>query len=153
MFNQSSTAMKKDMELDQPPEDSVSKVAFAPNSNYLVASSWDNNVSCSVRMWLETGTFYLMHTTYIITSQIRCYEVQATGSICKAQQSHTGPILDCCWYQVSVERERERKGSVHMQVLVASHWISLCMLCMNKQRQVSVMANISFPHLSFWSSE
>lgn len=45
MFNAGSGGMKKDMELDQPPEDSVSKVAFAPNSNYLVASSWDNNVS------------------------------------------------------------------------------------------------------------
>ena len=45
MFNQSSSAMKKDLEIDQPPEDSISKVSFAPNSNYLVASSWDNNVS------------------------------------------------------------------------------------------------------------
>lgn len=60
------------MELDQPPEDSISKVAFAPNSNYLVASSWDNN--------------------------IRCYEVQPNSSSCKAQQSHAGPILDCCWH-------------------------------------------------------
>lgn len=126
MFNQSSTVAKKDMELDQPPEDSVSKVAFAPNSNYLVASSWDNNVSCSVRMWLETGTFYLMHTTYIITSQIRCYEVQATGSICKAQQSHTGPILDCCWYQVSGEREKglyicTNRGKCRSWLISVSH--------------------------------
>lgn len=45
MFSQSASAVKKDMELDQAPEDSISKVAFAPNSNYLVASSWDNNVS------------------------------------------------------------------------------------------------------------
>lgn len=44
MFSQGTSAAKKDMELDQPPEDSISKVAFAPNSNYLVASSWDNNV-------------------------------------------------------------------------------------------------------------
>lgn len=45
MFNQSSSAIKKDLEIDQPPEDSISNVSFAPNSNYLVASSWDNNVS------------------------------------------------------------------------------------------------------------
>ena len=45
MFSQNSGAVKKDMEIDQPPEESISKVAFAPNSNYLVASSWDNNVS------------------------------------------------------------------------------------------------------------
>ena len=37
----------KDHELDQPPEDSISKVSFAPNSNYLVAASWDNNV-CNI---------------------------------------------------------------------------------------------------------
>ena len=38
-------AIKKDMEVDQPPEDSISKVSFSPNSNYMVASSWNNNVS------------------------------------------------------------------------------------------------------------
>lgn len=37
-----------DYQLDQPPEDSISKLAFAPNSNYLIASSWDNNVSAGV---------------------------------------------------------------------------------------------------------
>ena len=44
MFSQGSGAVKKDLEVDQPPNDSISKVSFAPNSNYLVASSWDNNV-------------------------------------------------------------------------------------------------------------
>ena len=36
----------KDIEVQQPPEDSISKVAFSPNANYLIASSWDNNVGC-----------------------------------------------------------------------------------------------------------
>lgn len=44
MFSQSGIASKKDLEVEQPPEDSISKVAFSPNSNYLVASSWNNNV-------------------------------------------------------------------------------------------------------------
>ncbi len=35
----------KDYEVQQPPADSISKVAFSPNANYLIASSWDNNVS------------------------------------------------------------------------------------------------------------
>ncbi len=38
----------KDFEVQQPPEDSISKIAFsshAQTSNYLVASSWDNHVS------------------------------------------------------------------------------------------------------------
>ena len=55
MFTQGTSAAKKDMELDQPPEDSISKVAFAPNSNYLVASSWDNNVR-------SMKCIYLVHT-------------------------------------------------------------------------------------------
>ena len=37
----------KDFEVQQPPNDSISRVAFSPVSNYLVASSWDNNVSAS----------------------------------------------------------------------------------------------------------
>lgn len=35
----------KDIEVQNPPEDSISKVAFSPNANYFIASSWDNNVS------------------------------------------------------------------------------------------------------------
>ena len=35
----------KDIEIQNPPDDSISKVAFSPNANYFVASSWDNNVS------------------------------------------------------------------------------------------------------------
>ena len=36
----------KDYEVQQPPEDSISALKFSPNSNYLVASSWNNTVSC-----------------------------------------------------------------------------------------------------------
>lgn len=64
----------KDFEVQQPPDDSISKIAFSPNANYLIAGSWDNNV--------------------------RCWEVvQDSGQvIAKAQQSHAGPVLDCCWH-------------------------------------------------------
>ena len=34
----------KDFEVQQPPDDSISKIAFSPNANYLIAGSWDNNV-------------------------------------------------------------------------------------------------------------
>jgi mRNA export factor len=63
----------KDMAVTQPPNDSISKLAFSPTSNYLIASSWDNNV--------------------------RCWEVQENGqSEAKAEQSHAAPVLDCCWH-------------------------------------------------------
>lgn len=40
----------------------------------------------------------------IVFLQVRCWEVvQDSGQvIAKAQQSHAGPVLDCCWHAVSV---------------------------------------------------
>lgn len=66
----------KDIEVTSPPDDSVSCLKFSPESmmqsTYLVAGSWDNNV--------------------------RCWEVQQSGTIVlKAQQTHTGPVLDADW--------------------------------------------------------
>jgi len=40
-----SHVLNKDFEVQQPPEDSISSLKFSPNSNYLVGSSWNNNVS------------------------------------------------------------------------------------------------------------
>lgn len=65
----------KDFEVQQPPDDSISKISFsshAQTSNYLVASSWDNNVYC--------------------------YEVGDSSTTRKAQTSHSAPVLDCCWH-------------------------------------------------------
>ena len=50
MFQQSFSAggahnPMKDWEVQQPPDDSISKIVFSPQANYLVAGSWDNNVS------------------------------------------------------------------------------------------------------------
>jgi len=65
----------KDIEVPSPPDDSVSVLAFSPStiqSTFLAAGSWDNNV--------------------------RCWEVAQTGTVTpKAQQTHTGPVLDVCW--------------------------------------------------------
>jgi len=67
------TQQNKDIEVQQPPSDTVSCLKFSPNANFLIASSWDNNV--------------------------RCWEINANGSsVPKAQQSHTKPILSCCWH-------------------------------------------------------
>jgi len=35
--------------------------------------------------------------------QVRCWEVQQSGTVIpKAQQSHTGPVLDVAWSDVSL---------------------------------------------------
>uniref|UniRef100_A0A3P9LG25 Rae1 protein homolog n=1 Tax=Oryzias latipes TaxID=8090 RepID=A0A3P9LG25_ORYLA len=65
----------KDVEVTSPPDDSISCLAFSPPTmpgNFLIAGSWANDV--------------------------RCWEVQDNGqTVPKAQQMHTGPVLDACW--------------------------------------------------------
>lgn len=41
----SSVGRPKDIELVQPPSDSVSKIEFSPTQDILAVASWDNNVS------------------------------------------------------------------------------------------------------------
>jgi len=62
----------KDVEVADPPPDSVSSLAFSPQADYLAVGSWDNNV--------------------------RIYEVGASGQTQgKAMFSHQGPVLSLCW--------------------------------------------------------
>ncbi|GFP98673.1 protein rae1 [Phtheirospermum japonicum] len=62
-------------EVVSPPTDSVSSLCFSPNANYLVATSWDN--------------------------QVRCWEVTKSGStlnsVPKASISHDHPVLCSAW--------------------------------------------------------
>ena len=62
----------KDMEVASSPPDSISSLSFSPVANYLIATSWDN--------------------------QVRCYEIQANGqSAGKAAISHDQPVLCSDW--------------------------------------------------------
>ncbi|KAJ3649056.1 hypothetical protein Zmor_020818 [Zophobas morio] len=65
----------KDFEVTQPPDDSISSLAFSPatlSQNFLIAGSWDNNV--------------------------RCWEIEQSGkSVPKSMQACGGPVLDVCW--------------------------------------------------------
>ncbi|CAG7836884.1 unnamed protein product [Allacma fusca] len=70
------TNPNKDFEVVNPPDDSISCLAFSPPTTpnvFLVAGSWDNNV--------------------------RCWEVERTTgkTVAKSMQSMQGPILDVCW--------------------------------------------------------
>lgn len=67
--------LKGDVEVANPPTDSVSALRFSPTADYLSVSSWDNNV--------------------------RIYEVKENGTTeGKAMFSHEGPALDTCWSPV-----------------------------------------------------
>ena len=46
----------KDLELQQPPPDSISKIAFSPNTDILAVASWDNGVSKLVLLWSPSST-------------------------------------------------------------------------------------------------
>jgi len=74
--------LSKDVQVSNPPEDSISDLAFSPASEHLAVASWDRKV--------------------------RIYEIDAQGnSQGKALFDHEGPVLSCCWSKVSSER-RER---------------------------------------------
>ncbi|KAK7246777.1 hypothetical protein RIF29_41647 [Crotalaria pallida] len=65
----------KSFEVSEAPTDSVSSLSFSPNSNFLVATSWDN--------------------------QVRCWEIARNGvnlaSQPKASISHDHPVLCSAW--------------------------------------------------------
>jgi mRNA export factor len=42
---------EKDIEVPEPPTDSISSLAFSPAADYLAVGSWDNNV-CVFRCYL-----------------------------------------------------------------------------------------------------
>ncbi|KAJ2724885.1 RNA export factor gle2 [Coemansia sp. Benny D115] len=63
-----------DVEINQPPTDTVTEIAFSPKANFLAASSWDN--------------------------EVRIWEIQGNGSsVGKAAFSHQAPALCCVWSQ------------------------------------------------------
>ncbi|KAI0692235.1 Poly(A)+ RNA export protein [Cytidiella melzeri] len=67
-----STPVVNDIELVDPPADSVSSLAFSPKADLLAVSSWD--------------------------SKVRLYEVRANGQTQGlAMYGHEGPVLDVCW--------------------------------------------------------
>ncbi|KAJ6549185.1 WD40-repeat-containing domain protein [Mycena sp. CBHHK59/15] len=66
------TTADKDIEMGDPPTDSISSLSFSGQADYLAVGSWDNSV--------------------------RIYEVGAGGqSQGKAMYQHEGPVLSVCW--------------------------------------------------------
>ncbi|KAF2399157.1 WD40 repeat-like protein [Trichodelitschia bisporula] len=64
--------LSKDVELKEPPKDSISDIAFSSAAELLAVSSWD--------------------------SAVRIYEIDATGnSQGKAMYTHEGPVLSVAW--------------------------------------------------------
>ncbi|KAJ7052484.1 WD40-repeat-containing domain protein [Mycena amicta] len=65
-------AAEKDIEMPDPPTDSISALSWSPQADFLAVGSWDNSV--------------------------RIYEVGPNGqSQGKAMYEHQGPVLSVCW--------------------------------------------------------
>ena len=68
----------KDVAVKEPPEDSISDLAFSPMSEHLAVASWDKKV--------------------------RIYEIDAQGqSQGKALFEHEAPVLSCAWSKVTTK--------------------------------------------------
>ncbi|KAG2377085.1 Protein RAE1-like protein [Vigna angularis] len=74
-FGAANTNPNKSFEVAQPPSDSISSLSFSPKANFLVATSWDN--------------------------QVRCWEITRNGTVVsstpKASISHDQPVLCSAW--------------------------------------------------------
>jgi len=78
--------LKNDVQMKDTPEDSISDLAFSPQSDHLAVASWDKKV--------------------------RIYEIDAQGnSQGKALFEMDGPVLSCAWSRV---RARQR-SVLHIQ--------------------------------------
>ncbi len=76
--------ISKDVALKDPPEDSISSLAFSPVSEHLAVGSWDKKV--------------------------RIYEIDAQGqSQGKALFEHEAPVLSCAWSKVITQWASEEK--------------------------------------------
>lgn len=84
-----------------PPNDGISSLSFNPKANYLIATSWDNQVRPLHVPNLAMGPGVGQLLTPLLGlrgRQVRCWEIQATGqSVPKAQISHDQPVLCSAW--------------------------------------------------------
>ncbi|KAG5651725.1 hypothetical protein H0H81_007695 [Sphagnurus paluster] len=72
LSNLQSASSDKDVEMGDPPTDSISAIEFSSQADFLAVGSWDHSV--------------------------RVYEIAPGGqSQGKAIHQHQGPVLDVCW--------------------------------------------------------
>ena len=96
----------QDIEVADPPADSISCLSWSPQADYLAAGSWDNQVRthCSE---LFPGRARL--TARARACQVRIYEVGAGGQTQgKAMFAHQAPVLSVCWNKARPFASRPR---------------------------------------------
>lgn len=87
---------EKDVEMADPPTDSISSISFSSQADYLAVGSWDN----SVRFYVKIHDYRHVSLT-AAHPQVRIYEVMPGGqSQGKAMYQHQGPVMSVCWNKV-----------------------------------------------------
>lgn len=90
-------SLKDDVQVVDPPGDSVSGLAFSPTADLLAVGSWDSSVSGSP----DSHTLMLMRTLL----QVRVYQVAPNGQTQgRATYTHTAPVLSVAWSKVRAKR-------------------------------------------------
>lgn len=91
-----SSSGDKDVEIAEPPTDSISSISFSPAADYLAVGSWDNSVRSAK---------VVLRVAYLQRLQVRIYEIGPQGqSQGKAMYQHQGPVLDVCWNKVRASK-------------------------------------------------
>lgn len=70
----------------QPPSDSISSICFSPKANFLVATSWDNQVSLLAFFFINS--FCLFIISLIKSQDITCVWLSLCAKFCCASGSH-----------------------------------------------------------------
>lgn len=70
--NTSRTAADKDVEMGDPPTDSISSMAFSPQADFLSVGSWDNSVRSASWTWKLLRTMvYRFESTKLVQEDSR----------------------------------------------------------------------------------
>lgn len=85
----------KDIEVSDPPSDSISSISFSTAGEFLAVASWNNEVCATEKkaVPIDPNLF-----------KVRIYEVNPQGGQTqgKAMYQHQGPVLGVCWNKVSL---------------------------------------------------
>ncbi|XP_039685052.1 protein RAE1 isoform X2 [Medicago truncatula] len=90
-FGATNTNPNKSHEVTSPPSDSVSSLSFSPKANFLIATSWDNQVLCSA--WKDDGTTVF---TGSCDKQVKMWPLLSGGQPTTVAV-HDGPIKEIAW--------------------------------------------------------
>ncbi|XP_052877440.1 protein RAE1-like [Gossypium arboreum] len=97
----------------QPPSDSVSSLSFSPKANFLIATSWDNQVLCST--WNDEGMIVCSRGC---DKQVKMWPLLSGGQPMTVAM-HDAPIKEVAWIpEMNLYWDTRQSNLVHTQQLL-----------------------------------